>query len=234
MARDMLRGAGASFLQGSLTPPPSISQTGRRAYEMMHTEALVKAGVSSFNVPKKINNSVINHNEVVDPSQLDSFGSVPAGVDEGRNREMVSSPRDHPLILARQEHLEKVSKATAFERTLRELNTLRTTGATEGSMLPISVLAEDSPSPVSEVSSRNLNSSARPTDPRGGPKSLAPEAGNGGGSKAGDSSPSVPSTSPRPSPSPGKRRPKPIFCGRTLPPPWQPPPSFACSASVKG
>ena len=67
--------------------------------------SLLRSTSAAFTSPKKkVEDPAV---EIVDPSQLDSFGTQTPGLDAGRNKELCSSPRAHPVAQAKTEKVDK-------------------------------------------------------------------------------------------------------------------------------
>eukprot|EP01063_Lacrimia_lanifica_P000279 TRINITY_DN10136_c0_g1_i1.p1 TRINITY_DN10136_c0_g1~~TRINITY_DN10136_c0_g1_i1.p1 ORF type:complete len:742 (+),score=218.04 TRINITY_DN10136_c0_g1_i1:106-2226(+) len=148
-----------------LTPAPSVSRTGKMAHSAMHTDALVRGGVAAL-APKqgKKGKNTITLAEIIDPSQLDSFGTALPGVDGGRGKEMCSSPRGHPELQTKlteimvsdrtvnfKKKMELKEEAELVEKLERELR-----AATSGGMAPSAIA-----SPKSPATARSMAASAR-------------------------------------------------------------------------
>ena len=85
-------------------------------HSAMHTDALVRGGVAALQskVRKKGKNT-ITLAEIIDPSQLDSFGTALPGTDAGRGKELCSSPRGHPELQNKLEEILMKDRASHFK-----------------------------------------------------------------------------------------------------------------------
>ena len=112
-----------SAIEERLTPAVSMSRTGKMAHFAMHTDALVRNGVAALQKKiKKGNKKRVTLAEIIDPSQMDSFGTALPGQDGGRGRELCSSPRGHPELQNKLEEL-RVNERTVMFKEKMDLKT---------------------------------------------------------------------------------------------------------------
>lgn len=103
-------------LMSTLEPAPSLSRMGRCAYTLMHTGPILRATNTAFASPNK--KAEPRHAEIVDEESLGNFGTAPPALDAGRNKELCSSPRDHPIFQAKEELSNAARQRQAFQQML--------------------------------------------------------------------------------------------------------------------
>eukprot|EP00906_Rhabdomonas_costata_P020827 RCo030308 len=103
----------------ALAPAPSVSRTGKMAELSMSTSSLARSGQASFlTVKRKRPRLGIVVAEVVDATVLDPFGTAVPEADTGRGTELLSSPREHPQLVAKQQALRTTEKQLSFRRSV--------------------------------------------------------------------------------------------------------------------
>ncbi|KAJ9459893.1 hypothetical protein DIPPA_19641 [Diplonema papillatum] len=109
----------AALLEEKLTPAPSISRMGKMAHSSMHTDVLVRNGVAALQKRmRKEKKAAFSLADIVDPSQLDTFGTAVPGQDSGRKKEMSSSPRGHLELASKLNGLFEGERISAFNKKM--------------------------------------------------------------------------------------------------------------------
>eukprot|EP00754_Rhynchopus_humris_P051189 Rhum_TRINITY_DN938_c0_g1::Rhum_TRINITY_DN938_c0_g1_i1::g.2809::m.2809 len=106
-------------IEKRLTPAPSMSRTGKMTHSAMHTDALVRGGVAALqSKARRSGKASITLAEIIDPSQLDSFGTALPGLDGGRGKELCSSPRGHPDLQNKLAELLVTERTNTFRQKM--------------------------------------------------------------------------------------------------------------------